>query len=79
MRLHRLLYYLGTVILFSTCKGKEKSDTLFSMMPVSQTGISFENKIADTDTLNILDYLYYYNGGGVAIGDINNDGLPDIY
>ncbi len=75
----RLLYCLATVILFSACKGKEKSDTLFSMMPVSQTGISFENKIADTDTLNILDYLYYYNGGGVAIGDINNDGLPDIY
>ena len=79
MHLHRLLYCLATVILFSACKGKEKSDTLFSMMPVSQTGISFENKIADTDTLNILDYLYYYNGGGVAIGDINNDGLPDIY
>ncbi len=79
MHLHRLLYCLGTVILFPTCKGKEKSDILFSMMPVSQTGISFENKIADTDTLNILDYLYYYNGGGVAIGDINNDGLPDIY
>ena len=79
MHLHRLLYCLATVILFSACKGKEKSDTLFSMMPVSQTGISFENKIADTDTLNILDYLYYYNGGGVAIVDINNDGLPDIY
>ncbi|MEO5889188.1 MAG: VCBS repeat-containing protein, partial [Ferruginibacter sp.] len=48
-------------------------------MPVEQTGIDFENKIADTDTLNILDYLYYYNGGGVAIGDFNNDGLPDVY
>lgn len=79
MHFHRLLYCLGTVILFSACKRKEKPDTLFSMMPVSQTGISFENKITDTDTLNILDYLYYYNGGGVAIGDINNDGLPDIY
>ena len=54
-------------------------DTLFSMIPATQTGIDFENKIADTDTLNILDYLYYYNGGGVAIGDFNNDGLPDIY
>jgi len=49
------------------------------MMPADETGIHFENKIADTDTLSILDYLYYYNGGGVAIGDFNNDGLPDIY
>src|SRR5205085_10988437 len=43
------------------------------------TSIRFENKISDTDSLNILDYLYYYNGGGVAIADFNNDGLADIY
>src|SRR5665647_2297288 len=77
MNFQRLLYWIGTVILFSACKSK--IDTLFSLLPAEQTGIHFENKIEDTDTLNILDYLYYYNGGGVAIGDINNDGLPDIY
>src|SRR5665647_49325 len=77
MNFQRLLYWIGTVILFSACKSK--IDTLFSLLPAEQTGIHFENKIEDTDTLNILDYLYYYDGGGVAIGDINNDGLPDIY
>ena len=77
MNPQRLLYCLCTALIFCGCK--TKTDTLFSMIPATQTGINFENKIADTDTLNILDYLYYYNGGGVAIGDFNNDGLPDIY
>jgi hypothetical protein len=58
---------------------KKKEGTLFSSLPSPQTGITFQNNIADTDTLNILDYLYYYNGGGVAIADFNNDGLADIY
>ena len=78
MNSKRLLYWLCAVIVFSACKTKT-ADTLFTSLPATQTGIHFENKIADTDTLNILDYLYYYNGGGVAIADMNNDGLPDIY
>jgi len=65
------------VILFESCG--TRMEPLFTLLPAAQTGIDFINTNEDKDTLNILDYLYYYNGAGVAIGDINNDGLPDIY
>ena len=48
-------------------------------MGVSEAGIEFENTLTPTDDFNIIDYLYFYNGGGVAIGDINGDGLPDLF
>lgn len=67
------LFFLSMIF---SCRQKEK---LFTALSFGRTGIDFENKVTDSDTLNILDYLYFYNGGGVAIGDINNDGLPDVY
>jgi len=52
---------------------------LFEQVSSSQTGIHFNNSIIETDSLNVVDVTNIYNGGGVGIGDFNNDGLPDIY
>jgi len=57
----------------------EKKATLFSELSDAKSGVSFKNEITESDDFNILDYLYFYNGGGTAVGDINNDGLPDIF
>lgn len=77
MNLRKIRYGIMVLGLLSACK--EKKNTLFSSLPASYTRIDFENRLPANDSLTILDYLYYYNGGGVAIGDVNNDGLPDIY
>ncbi len=62
------------------CDGIDsKSKTLFQLIPSAQSGIDFENKLIENDDFNIIEYLYYYNGAGVAVGDINNDGQVDIY
>ena len=71
-----LISFLLAPFLFLSC---HRSDNLFAVLTPAKTNIHFENKLADQHLFNILYYLYYYNGGGVAIGDINNDGLPDIY
>jgi len=56
-----------------------KQGEVFKNSRSEKTGITFQNTLTETDDLNILDYLYFYNGGGVAVGDVNNDGLPDIF
>lgn len=71
-----LTYGISSLLLLS-CGPKEGE--LFSNPEAKETGIDFENTITETDDLNILDYLYFYNGGGVALGDINQDGLTDIF
>ena len=52
---------------------------LFESLSPAKTGIHFKNILEESPTSNVLTYEYFYNGGGVAIGDINNDGLEDIY
>ncbi|MCY7408833.1 MAG: VCBS repeat-containing protein, partial [Chitinophagales bacterium] len=55
------------------------SQPLFEKIPSSKTNITFTNPLVENAQFNVLAYEYYYNGGGVAVGDINNDGLPDVY
>lgn len=64
-------------LLIAACN--QKKDVLFINATSQETGLSFSNTITETNDLNILDYIYFYNGGGVAIGDINNDGLSDVF
>lgn len=58
---------------------QSESNTIFTNIPASYSNINFTNKVKESKALNFLNYTYVYNGGGVAVGDINNDGLEDIY
>ena len=69
---------LITISLFS-CKQTENSNTLFQKVSSEISGVTFQNTLQNTENLNILDYLYFYNGGGVAVGDIDNDGWVDVF
>ncbi len=72
---------LYTILLLSlafSCKRNE-GNTLFTALSPSRTGIDFENRLTESESFNIIEYLYFNNGAGVAAGDINKDGLPDLY
>jgi hypothetical protein len=55
------------------------ANPLFTLLPSSKTGINFSNNLTEGLNTNVLMYEYFYNGGGVAVGDINGDGLQDLY
>ena len=83
--MQKLVIVLALLTLVFSCvndkseNSKINKNSLFTKMDKSETGIDFINKVENEKDFNIFKYRNFYNGGGVAIGDINNDGLPDIY
>lgn len=69
-------YLIALTIVFAGCQN-DTTKGLFES--VTDSGIDFENKVTNSEDFNIFNYRNFYNGGGVGIGDINNDGLPDVY
>lgn len=69
---------LALCLVLSACHSADNTTRLFTRLDKNETGIDFQNTLFDGEALNVLNYIYFYNGGGTAIGDINNDGLPDI-
>ncbi|MCC6288237.1 MAG: VCBS repeat-containing protein [Chitinophagaceae bacterium] len=75
-----LVFFLLIAACHNTSPNPANADVpLFQLLSPDKTGIHFINEVEDGDRFNVLTYRNYYNGGGVAIGDINNDSLPDIY
>jgi hypothetical protein len=71
--------YVASFLLVIACSRTDETPLAFKSLSPIETGIRFTNQLMETPALNILTYLYYYNGGGVIIQDFNQDSLPDIY
>ncbi len=83
IRIYKIIFLKFLIIIFSCEKNVNEEivnyDNLFNKIEPDVSGIDFENQLKFSKDLNIIEYLYFYNGGGVAVGDINNDGLEDLY
>ncbi|MEJ7682395.1 MAG: hypothetical protein WKG06_31995 [Segetibacter sp.] len=71
------LFFIGLVYTIAGCR--QSNNKLFTKVSSSASNINFKNVLVEDEEFNVLQYPYFYNGGGVAVGDINNDGLTDIF
>jgi len=74
----RIIGYLFAILVFCNCQNKTQPP-IFLVLDHNTTGLNFSNTLTPTDTLNMMNYLYFYNGSGIGAGDFNNDGLTDLF
>ena len=79
-----LIVVTSSLLLMNACQSTssenpEPANALFEQISASHSGLKFNNQLQETDSFNVLFYEYYYNGSGVAVGDLNNDGLTDVF
>jgi len=79
MKNYFICILLSISIFLISCIPESNKEKQFQPISLNHSGISFNNQIRIDDSFNVLDFDYIYNGGGVAVGDFNNDGFPDIF
>lgn len=79
LRVFKQLFSLFFIILLFSCNNSSNKNSLFELLDTQSTGINIINEIETTRDLHVFRYRNFYNGGGVSIGDVNNDGLADVY
>jgi len=77
--MQRFLIIIITSLLFFTCQNEPTGPSRFSLLTAAETGLNFSNDVEINHDLNIFNYMYFYNGGGVGAGDFNQDGLVDLF
>lgn len=79
--LKKSIFLLATVLVIASCQNKQASSSskIFKELNATKSGINFNNSIVENDSLNYFNYTSIYSGAGVSAGDINNDGLIDVY
>jgi enediyne biosynthesis protein E4 len=73
------LLFFSCLLAFSCRETQHSANETFYALTSEETGLDFENKLTPTESFNVFDYMYYYNGGGVGVGDFNNDGKLDVF